>query len=213
MPEPTRGLLDTSVVIDLTSLDPDRLPDESAVAAITLAELAAGPHATNDPDEAARRQDRLQWAASTWEALAFDADAARAYGRVFAAVRTAGRSHRPRLADLLVAATAISNGLPVYTRNAGDFERSRGPRRGRRRLMTEIRGTTTLVGLLGWPTSHSLSPPMQNAGFAALGLDWAYVPLPTPPELPRGCRARARGDGIRRGERDDPPQAGRDRAL
>jgi len=47
----------------------------------------------------------------------------------------------------------------------------------------EIRGTTTLVGLLGWPTSHSLSPPMQNAGFAALGLDWAYVPLPTPPEL------------------------------
>jgi shikimate dehydrogenase len=49
--------------------------------------------------------------------------------------------------------------------------------------MIEIRGTTTLVGLLGWPTSHSLSPPMQNAGFAALGLDWAYVPLPTPPEL------------------------------
>ena len=48
--------------------------------------------------------------------------------------------------------------------------------------MSEIRGTTTLVGLLGWPTSHSLSPPMQNAGFAALGLDWAYVPLPTPPE-------------------------------
>jgi shikimate dehydrogenase len=48
--------------------------------------------------------------------------------------------------------------------------------------VTEIRGTTTMVGLLGWPTSHSLSPPMQNAGFAALGLDWAYVPLPTPPE-------------------------------
>ena len=46
----------------------------------------------------------------------------------------------------------------------------------------EIRGTTTLVGLLGWPTSHSLSPPMQNAGFDALGLDWAYVPLPTAPE-------------------------------
>ena len=45
-----------------------------------------------------------------------------------------------------------------------------------------ILGTTTLVGLFGWPTSHSLSPPMQNAGFAALGLDWAYVPLPTPPE-------------------------------
>lgn len=121
MAEPTRGLLDTSVVVDLTSIDPGRLPDESAVAAITLAELAAGPHATSDPDEAARRQDRLQWAASTWEVLPFDADAARAYGRVFAAVRAAGRSHRPRLADLLVAATAISNGLPVYTRNADDL--------------------------------------------------------------------------------------------
>ncbi len=48
--------------------------------------------------------------------------------------------------------------------------------------MSEISGTTALVGLLGWPTSHSLSPPMQNAGFAALGLDWAYVPLPTSPE-------------------------------
>ncbi len=59
--------------------------------------------------------------------------------------------------------------------------------------MTGILGTTTLVGLLGWPTSHSLSPPMQNAGFDALGLDWAYVPLPTPPELlgdaVRGLRA------------------------
>lgn len=59
--------------------------------------------------------------------------------------------------------------------------------------MSTIRGTTTLVGLLGWPTSHSLSPPMQNAGFAAVELDWVYVPLPTPPELladaVRGLRA------------------------
>ncbi len=121
MAEPTRGLLDTSVIIDLTSIDPERLPDEAAVAAITLAELAAGPHATNDAGEAARRQDRLQWTASMWEPLPFDADAARAYGRVFAAVRAAGQSHRPRLADLLVAATAVSNGLPVYTRNADDL--------------------------------------------------------------------------------------------
>ncbi|HSI97543.1 MAG TPA: shikimate dehydrogenase [Gaiellaceae bacterium] len=48
--------------------------------------------------------------------------------------------------------------------------------------MREISGTTRLAGILGWPVEHSLSPRMHNAAFAALGLDWAYVPLPTPPE-------------------------------
>ena len=48
--------------------------------------------------------------------------------------------------------------------------------------MIQISGKTRLVGLLGWPVDHSLSPQMQNAAFAAVGLDWAYVPLPTPPE-------------------------------
>lgn len=117
----TRGLLDTSVVIDHDIVDPAFLPDESAIAAITLAELAAGPHATDDEDERARRQDRLQWAATAWDPLPFDTDAARAYGRVFAAVRSAGRPGRRRLADLLVAATAVSHGLPVVTRNPSDF--------------------------------------------------------------------------------------------
>jgi shikimate dehydrogenase len=51
-----------------------------------------------------------------------------------------------------------------------------------RAFVIEISGTTRLVGLLGWPVEHSLSPRMQNAAFEALGLDWAYVPLPTPPE-------------------------------
>jgi shikimate dehydrogenase len=46
----------------------------------------------------------------------------------------------------------------------------------------EISGTTRLVGIIGWPVGHSLSPRMHNAAFAALGLDWAYVALPTPPE-------------------------------
>ena len=59
MAESTRGLLDTSVVIDYDIVDHPRLPDESALAAITLAELAAGPHATNDERERALRQDRL----------------------------------------------------------------------------------------------------------------------------------------------------------
>jgi predicted nucleic acid-binding protein len=114
-------VLDTSVVVDHDVIDSARLPDESAIAAVTLAELAAGPHATHDAQERARRQDRLQWAAATWEALPFDANAARAYGRLFAATRAAGRSSRARLADLLIAATAVANGLTLYTRNRRDF--------------------------------------------------------------------------------------------
>jgi len=122
MSEPTRGLLDTSVVIDHDVIDPALLPDESAIAAITLAELAAAPHATDNPDERARRQDRLQWATSTWEPLPFDGDAARQYGRLFAATRAARQTSRSRFADLLIAATAAAAGLPVYTRNPSDFE-------------------------------------------------------------------------------------------
>ncbi|HEX5419055.1 MAG TPA: type II toxin-antitoxin system VapC family toxin [Gammaproteobacteria bacterium] len=121
MAEPTRGLLDTSVVIDHDVLDAALLPDESAISAVTLAELAAGPHATQDGEERARRQDRLQWAAATWDPLPFDGGAARMYGQVFAAGKAAGRSSRARLADLLIASTAAANGLPLYTRNPSDF--------------------------------------------------------------------------------------------
>ncbi|MBI3928856.1 MAG: type II toxin-antitoxin system VapC family toxin [Armatimonadetes bacterium] len=121
MAEATRGLLDTSVVVDHGLVDPALLPEESAIAAATLAELAAGPHATSDAQERARRQDRLQWAAATWNALPFDSEAARIYGRVFAATKAAGRSSRSRLADLLIASTAAANDLPLYTRNPADF--------------------------------------------------------------------------------------------
>ena len=69
-----KGLLDTSVVLDHDLLDPALLPDEAAISAVTIAELAAGPHATDDPNERARRQDRLQWAAATWDPLPLDAE-------------------------------------------------------------------------------------------------------------------------------------------
>lgn len=121
MAEPTQGVLDTSVVIDHDLINPSLLPDESTITAVTLAELAAGPHATENRDERARRQDRLQWATATWDPLPFDAESARSYGRVFAAARAAGQSGRSRLADLLIASTAAANGLPLYTRNPADF--------------------------------------------------------------------------------------------
>ena len=119
---PARGILDTSVVIDLEHIEPSRLPIEAAVSAITMAELAAGPHATTDPEDRARRQDRLQRAEAAFDPLPFDAEAARAYGRVYSAVVAAGRKARgARAIDLLLAATACAAGLPLYTRNPDDF--------------------------------------------------------------------------------------------
>ena len=117
-----RGLIDTSVVIDLELIEAADLPGEIAVSAITMAELAAGPHATADPAECARRQDRLQRAEATFEPLPVDAAVARAYGRIYAAVGAAGRKARGRRAvDLFIAATAVAAGLPLYTRNPDDF--------------------------------------------------------------------------------------------
>jgi predicted nucleic acid-binding protein len=116
------GLIDTSVVIDWD--DPAvvaGLPDEVAVATITFAELATGPHLTADVTERARRQARLQEAEALFDPIDFDRAAARSYGVVVAAIVATGRSHRPRLADLLIAAVAHANGLALYTRNAADF--------------------------------------------------------------------------------------------
>lgn len=122
MPDRAHGLLDTSVLIGLARLDPTSLPERMSVSAITMAELAAGPHATDERAERARRQDRLQRAEAAFDPLPFDAAAARAYGRIYAAVLAAGRKARGRRAvDLLIAAIAVAHELPLYTCNPADF--------------------------------------------------------------------------------------------
>jgi hypothetical protein len=116
------GLVDTSVVVDWH--DPGviaALPDEMAMSAISVAELAAGPHLAASPVEAAKRQARLQEVESILEPLPFDAAAARSYGLVVAAVVREERKPRSRFADLLIAATAHANRLDLYTRNGEDF--------------------------------------------------------------------------------------------
>ena len=122
----SEGLADTSVVIDWD--DPAvvaALPDMLAISTITLAELAAGPHVARDPLERARRQARLQQVEALFDPLDFDVAAARSFGQVVAAATAAataaGRSHRSRVADLLIAAVAHANTLPLYTRNPQDF--------------------------------------------------------------------------------------------
>ena len=120
MSEPTRGS-STRPGYRPRSDRPALLPDESAISAVTLAELTAGP-ATEDKTTRATPRP-VRWAASTWDPLPFDAEAARVYGRMFAAARAARtvESRSLRLADLLIAATAAANSLPLYTRNPADF--------------------------------------------------------------------------------------------
>jgi predicted nucleic acid-binding protein len=128
---PRQGLLDTNVLVLRRWVDPTELPDEMAISAITLAELSAGPHQVrpdseqdmyNEHEERARRTEALQRAESEFDPVPFDAEAARIYGRVTAAaVAAAGREPRRRIADLMIAATAISEDLPLYTTNPSDY--------------------------------------------------------------------------------------------
>ena len=118
----TTGLVDTSVVIDWHDPDVvDALPDEFAVSAVTMAELAAGPHLAATRAESSRRQARLQEVEATLFPIPFDSAAVRSYGLLVAAVIERGGQPRSRFADLLIAATAHAHGLDLYTRNGGDL--------------------------------------------------------------------------------------------
>jgi predicted nucleic acid-binding protein len=117
-----RGLLDTSVVVALGTIERTLLPEEIAVSALTLAELAGGPHGAKHELERARRQSHLQYVEANLEPLAFDPRCARAFGSVYAAIASAGRKPRgARAVDLMIAATAIANELPLYTLNPKDL--------------------------------------------------------------------------------------------
>jgi predicted nucleic acid-binding protein len=119
---PDRGLIDTSVAVALGSIEVSRLPAEMAVSALTLAELAGGPAAATNPSVRADRMERLQRVEATLEALPFDPACARAFGRVCAEVVAAGRKPRgARSVDLMIAATALAHGIPLYTLNAADL--------------------------------------------------------------------------------------------
>ncbi|MFI8775188.1 MULTISPECIES: type II toxin-antitoxin system VapC family toxin [Gordonia] len=120
-------MLDTNILILRHAIDPAKLPDEMAISAITLAELSAGIHLVigDDPqasDERARRADVLQRVENEFDPIPFGADAARAFGRISAAVQARGRTPRRRVADLMIASVSTAAGLPLYTTNPNDFE-------------------------------------------------------------------------------------------
>ncbi|HEX6393305.1 MAG TPA: type II toxin-antitoxin system VapC family toxin [Acidimicrobiales bacterium] len=116
-----RGILDTSTVVLLGRLDPEHLPEEPLITAVTLAELSVGPLVATTRKERSSRQAVLQHTEADFEPLPFDAEGARAFGRVAASLRAAGRKVEARGYDAMIAATAIANGLPLFTVNRADF--------------------------------------------------------------------------------------------
>lgn len=118
-----RGVLDTNTVILLPRLQNARqLPALPAITTITLAELSVGPLLAATETERAARLAHVQQAEADFEPIAFDAAAARAFGLVAADLRRAGRKPAARAYDALIAATAVANGLPLYTVNPDDYQ-------------------------------------------------------------------------------------------
>lgn len=127
-PRETRGILDTSTLILLASIDPSTLPAEPLTTTVTVAELSVGPLVSDEAATRETRQAHLQQAESDFDPLPFDIQAARAFGRVSASLRRAGRKPNARAYDAMIAAIALSRGLPVYTCNPDDFQGIEGLR-------------------------------------------------------------------------------------
>jgi predicted nucleic acid-binding protein len=83
--------------------------------------LSVGPLVATSERERAARQAVLQQAEADFDPLPFDAAAARAFGRVAAALRRSGRKPQARAYDAMIAAVALARGLPVHTSNPDDF--------------------------------------------------------------------------------------------
>jgi predicted nucleic acid-binding protein len=116
------GLLDTSVVIELPILSTADLPTFPTISVITLAELSVGPEVSKTSDERQKRQLVLQHTEASFDPLPFDAACARRFAIVAGSLRQSGRKTQARAFDALIAATALAHDLPLYTRNAHDFE-------------------------------------------------------------------------------------------
>ena len=111
-------LLDTSVLIGA-----EEGPNEdSAISVVSLSELHFGVLAAPNDDARAHRMRRLAIIEDRFDALPFEAEAARECGRLHAAVAQRGGKPRRRAFDLAIAATANVNRVPLLTFNAKDFE-------------------------------------------------------------------------------------------
>jgi predicted nucleic acid-binding protein len=117
----SRGLLDTSVIIAPADEVEASLPEEAAISVATLAELHYGVLAAKDDETRRHRLERLGLVEAGFHALPIDTTIARAFARVAHTVKGAGRQPRARVMDLWIAATALSHGLILYTRDREGF--------------------------------------------------------------------------------------------
>lgn len=111
-------LLDTSVLIAAED-GPD---EDAAISVVSLTELHFGVLVARDEEARARRVVRLGAIEAHFDALPFDAAAARECGRLHAAVSQRGGQPRRRGLDLAIAATANVHGVTLLTYNTKDFE-------------------------------------------------------------------------------------------
>jgi toxin FitB len=112
-----RVLLDTSVLISAAA--PEDV--EAAISVASLAELHFGVLVAKDPDEAARRAQRLGVVEATFDPLPIDTAVAREWGRLAAAITQRGGQPRRRAIDLAIAATANVHGVALLTADSADF--------------------------------------------------------------------------------------------
>jgi predicted nucleic acid-binding protein len=113
----SRVLLDTSVLIGV-GVPADV---EAAISVASLAELHFGVLVAVDPDERARRAQRLGAIEATFDPLPVDTAVAREWGRLAAAVAERGGEPRRRTVDLVIAATANVHGVPLLTADTADL--------------------------------------------------------------------------------------------
>ncbi|MFI1914997.1 type II toxin-antitoxin system VapC family toxin [Nocardia sp. NPDC020380] len=128
MTEPTpgdrihKGLLDTCVLIDIDMIEDSHLPVRAKISTVTLAELGLGIAVAATPQALALRTERLLAIEHGFDALPFCTAAARRFTSMSKLVVAAGRNPKPRRMDLMIAAIASANDLPLFTRNADDFK-------------------------------------------------------------------------------------------
>jgi toxin FitB len=116
----SRAILDTSILV---AEDADLSGLACQISSVSYAELHFGVHAAPDDDARLSRQHRLTLIQSTYgHGIAFTDSTAHHYGLLCGRLRRQGRSPRGRAMDIMIAATALTLGVPLVTRNIDDVD-------------------------------------------------------------------------------------------